>query len=276
MPDLFNFSQEEVLCFFAVLVRFSVLMAVLPFVGDRVVPTPVKVLLALATTLALFPFLVSQGQVNPQDAAVWGATAGGIFSTMVLEVACALVLGYTARLAFEAVSFGGNLVGTFMGFATASQYDPHQESQSQVVAQIQMAIAMLLFLALDGHHLMLRASLSSYRIVGVGGLGAFAHGGFNGAFSQRLIDLTGEVIKFGFQLSAPIAICLFGVNVAFGVVAKAMPQINILVLSLAVTSVVGLIILFMSIPEFQGSVSSLFSQMDDWMQSILIAMQKGK
>ena len=49
-----------------------------------------------------------------------------------------------------------------MGFSTASQYDAHQESQSQVVAQIQMAIAILLFLALDGHHLMLRASLSSY------------------------------------------------------------------------------------------------------------------
>ena len=60
-----------------------------------------------------------------------------------------------------------------MGFSTASTYDPHQESQTQVVAQIQMAIAMLLFLALDGHHLMLRASLESYRIVGVGGLAGF-------------------------------------------------------------------------------------------------------
>jgi flagellar biosynthetic protein FliR len=276
MPDLFNFSPEEILCFFAVLIRFSVLMAILPFVGDRVVPGPVKVLLSLATTLALFPALVARGNINIADAAVWGSTTGGIIGTMTMEVLCALVLGFTAKLAFEAISFGGNLVGTFMGFATASQYDPHQESQTQVVSQIQMAIAMLLFLALDGHHIMLRASLSSYQVVPIGGMAAFAKMGFNGALSQRLIEITGDVIKFGLQLSAPVAVCLFGVNVAFGVVAKAMPAINILVLSFAVTGIVGLAILFLSIPEFQGAVTNIFAQMDDWMRSVLLAMAKGK
>jgi flagellar biosynthesis protein FliR len=276
MPNLFNFSQEEILCFFAVLIRFSVLMAILPFVGDRMVSGPIKVLLALATTLALFPALVARGNINIADAAVWGATTSGIIGTMTMEVLCALVLGFTAKLAFEAISFGGNLVGTFMGFATASQYDAHQESQTQVVAQIQMAIAMLLFLALDGHHLMLRASLSSYQLVPIGGMAAFAKSGFNGTLCQRLIEITGDVIKFGLQLSAPVAVCLFGVNVAFGVVAKAMPQINILVLSFAVTGIVGLAILFLSIPEFQGAVTNIFSQMDDWMTSVLLAMAHGK
>jgi flagellar biosynthesis protein FliR len=276
MPDLFNFNQEEILSFFAVLVRFSVLLAILPFVGDKVVPTSVKILLSLATTIALFPMLVAQGHVNIAEAAVWGNTAGGIFVTIALEIAVALVLGFVARLAFESISFGGNLVGTFMGFSTASQYDAHQESQSQVVAQIQMAIAMLLFLSLDGHHLMLRASLQSYSIVGIGGLGAFVNSGFNGNFAHRMIELTGEVIKFGFQLSAPVAICLFGVNVAFGVIAKAMPQINILVLSFAVTGLVGLIIMMLSVPEFQGAAANIFGQMGDWMSSVLTAMEKGK
>ena len=64
----------------------------------------------------------------------------------------------------------------------------------------------------------------------IGGLAGFVKSGLNGAFAHRLIELTGEVIKFGLQLSAPVAVCLFGVNVAFGVIAKAMPQINILVL----------------------------------------------
>jgi flagellar biosynthesis protein FliR len=65
------------------------------------------------------------------------------------------------------------------------------------------------------------------------------------------------------------------VNVAFGVIAKAMPQINILVLSFAVTGLVGLIILMLSVPEFQGAAANIFSQMGDWMSSVLIAMQKG-
>jgi flagellar biosynthetic protein FliR len=273
--SLFDFSQEEMLSFFAVLVRFSVLFAILPIVGDKVVPTPVKILLSLAVTIALFPMLVARGNVNPAQAAVWGATTGGIVGTISLEVLCALILGYTARLSFEAISFGGNLVGTFMGFSTAAQYDPHQESQTQVVAQIQMAIATLLFLTLDGHHLMLRASLQSYQYIGIGGMAGFVKSGMNGAFSERIIQLTGEVVKFGLQLAAPVAVCMFAVNVAFGVLAKALPQLNILVLSFAVTALIGLAVMLLTVPEFQGVVTNIFSLTEDWMNAVLLAMAKG-
>lgn len=264
--DFSKISQEELLTFFAVLVRYSVLIAVMPFVGDRLIPSPVKVLLALVVTFALFPALVVQGQIHPGDAAVWGATTSGIASTIGCEVLCGLLLGFTAKMLFEAVSFGGNLVGNFMGFGSASTYDPHQESQSQVVAQIQMAIAMLIFLALDGHHLMLRSALDSYRWVGLGkaSLGAAA--------SQRLIEFTGQVIRFGLQLAAPVAVSMFAVNVAFGVIAKAMPQLNILVLSFAVTALVGLFVMFMSVPEFQGVVGAVLGRMGEWMESMALAM----
>ncbi len=264
--DFSKISQEELLTFFAVLVRYSVLIAVMPFVGDRLIPSPVKVLLALVTTVALFPALVRQGEIMPGDAAVWGATTSGIAGTIACEVICGLLLGFTAKMLFESVSFGANLVGNFMGFGAASTYDPHQESQSQVVAQIQMAIAMLIFLALDGHHLMLRSALDSYRWVGLGkaALGAAA--------SQRLIEFTAQVIRFGLQLAAPVAVSMFAVNVAFGVIAKAMPQLNILVLSFAVTALVGLFVMFISVPEFQGVVGAVLGRMGEWMEAMAIAM----
>jgi flagellar biosynthetic protein FliR len=264
--DFTQLTQEELLTFFAVLVRYSVLIAVMPFVGDRMVPMQVKILLALVVTVALYPALVVQGGIRPGDAAVWGATTSGIAGTIACEVLCGLLLGFTAKLLFEAVSFGANLVGNFMGFAAASTYDPHQESQSQVVAQIQVAIAMLIFLALDGHHLMLRASLDSYRLVGLGkaSLGAVA--------SQRLVAFTGQVIRFGVQLAAPVAVSMFAVNVAFGVIAKAMPQLNILVLSFAITALVGFAVMLISVPEFQGVVGAVLGRMGDWMEAMAAAM----
>jgi len=275
MP-LFNFSQEELLSFFAVLVRYSVLFSVLPFVGDRHVPNSVKVLLSLSVTLALFPALVSSGEVKPGEALIWGAQAGSIAGTIAMEVIIALVLGFTARMIFESINFGANLVGNFMGFAAASSYDPHQESQSQIIAQLQMAIAMLIFLAIDGHHLMLRAALDSYQWAGIGGRGVFGQIQFNPAFSQKLVEVTGQVFKFGIQIAAPVAICIFAVNVAFGVVAKAMPQLNILVLSFAVTTLLGFAALFMSLPEFTGAVSNLFGRMDDWMMIMMKSLATGK
>ncbi len=263
------------LTFFAVLVRYATLVAILPFVGDRFVPTTVKILLALSFTLALYPALVARGEIHPLQAAIWGATAGGIIFTIATEAVFALVLGFTARMIFEAINFGGNMVGTFMGFATASIYDPHQESQSQVVAEIQMAIAMLIFLAVDGHHLMLRASLDSYRTVGLGSF-VLGQSTLGTAFSHKLVEFSGEVVRFGVQLAAPVAVSLFAVNVGFGVMAKAMPQINVLVLSFAISALVGLFVLFLSVPEFTGAVSAVVSRLDEWMMAVMQAIASGK
>lgn len=273
--SLFNFNEAEIYSFFAVLIRYSVLFSVLPFIGDRLVPGPVKVLLSLAVTIALFPALVARSEVRPSDALRWSQTAGGIAGIIAMEALVGLILGFTARLAFETISFGGNLVGTFMGFATASVYDPHQESQTQVISEIQMVCAMLIFLILDGHHIMLRAALESYKIIGVGGIGVLKSG-LGPFFSHKLVELTGQVVRFGIELSAPVAISLFAVNVAFGILAKAMPQLNVLALSFAVSALVGLVVMFLSVPEFFSVSGNIVGRMGTSMQEILTAMARVK
>lgn len=271
--SLFNFNQEELLTFVAILVRYSVLIAVLPFVGERVVPVPVKILLSLVLSIALMPALISRGFVYPGQAVGWGASVSGIVGTLAIEVIFALVLGFTARLAFEVVSFGGHLVGTFMGFGMASTYDPQQESHTQVVGAIYTALATLLFLVLDGHHLMLKAALESYRIFALGGGNGWSGAStFNPIFSQRLIEITGQVIRFSLQMSAPVAVVLFAVNVAFGVLSRAMPQLNILALSIGVSGMIGLVVLFLSLGEFNSVTSELFLKMTEWMDAMIRAM----
>jgi flagellar biosynthetic protein FliR len=270
--SIFNFNEPELLTFFAVLVRYSVLIALMPIVGDRAVPVPVKILLSLAVSMALFPALVSRGQIQPGAAVGWGATPSGIIFTVGGEAVFGLLLSFVARLAFDTVTFGGNLVGTFMGLATASTYDPHQETQTQVVSQFQLALATLIFLAVDGHHLMLRAALDSYRVVGLGG----TLGGLGQSVSQRLVEITGQVIRFGIQFAAPVAISMFAVNVAFGVVAKSMPQLNVLVLSFAAGSLVCLGVLFLSLPEFAGATQNLFSRADEWMLLVMRSVAQGR
>ncbi|OFZ78276.1 MAG: hypothetical protein A2583_02335 [Bdellovibrionales bacterium RIFOXYD1_FULL_53_11] len=258
--SLFNFSHEELLTFFAVLVRFGTLVAVLPVVGDKMVPVPAKVLFALAVSFALYPALTSSGQVRPGDAAVWGATTGGIVSTVALEAVFGLVLGYTAKLLFDAIEVGANISGQFMGFSMATAYDPMQESQTLVVSQLQGALAMLLFLSLDGHHLMLRSSLESYSIVGLGAAG------FGQVFGNNLVEMTGQVLRFGLQLAAPVAIAMFAVQVAFAVVAKAVPQMNILILSFSISAMVGIFAMWVSVPEVQSVSGNVLERMDEWLK----------
>jgi len=264
--SLFNFNFAEVITFFAVVVRYSVLFSILPLFGDRMVPGPVKILTSFVVALTLFPALVASGEVVPKQANLWAATVGGITGTIALEVVFGLALGYVARMAFDGISFGANLIGNFMGFASASYFDPHQESQTEVVAQVQNSLAMLIFLAIDGHHSMLQAALHSYRIVGIGSatLGS--------VFSHQIISISAEVFRYGLQLAGPVAISLFSVNLAFGMMSKAVPQMNIFVLSFAVTAFVGFVVLLLSLPEFQEITVDLFDKSRGWMQDTMAAM----
>lgn len=266
MFSLNTLNNEEILTFFAVLVRFATIFAVVPFIGDRTVPNTVKILLSLCVTVCLFPSLVKHGYVRPGEAIGWGATTGGIASVVVLEAIAGLVFGFVARFAFDVIQFSGNLIGNFMGLSSASIFDPHQESQSQLLAQIQMSVAMLLFLVVDGHHLMIRAALESYTTLGLGRLT------FNEMAKKELITMTGDVIRFGIQMTGPIAVSLFAVQVTLGVLSKAMPQVNILSLSFSITIGVGLFVLLASMESFIGVSNGLFSKMGTGLESMMLAM----
>lgn len=268
--SLFNFNMEEMLTFIAVLLRYSVLFSVLPFIGDRMIPAPVKVLLGLSVTITLFPPLVRSGLIRPSEARIWGESASGIMGIGILEVLFGLTLGFCGKMIFDGISFGANLVGNFMGYASASFYDPHQESQTEVIAQVQTTVAMLIFLALDGHHLMLRAAIESYKIVGLGKVT------FGSVFSQRLISMSGEVFRFAIQLAAPVAVSIFSVNIVFGILSKALPQLNIFMLSAAATALIGLIVMSLTVSEFQGQVSYTLSKIEDWQIGMMKALALGR
>lgn len=258
--------MNEALTFFAVLVRYGVLFAIVPILGDRMIPAPIKVLSAVAITAALYPALVANGSINPQSASVWSSSVSQIIFTIGLESIFGLALGYCSKLVFDGIQFGANVTGNLMGFASASQFDPHQEAQTEIIAHLQMTLAMLLFLVMDGHHLFLRAAMDSYKIVGIGSLS------LGGMFSKQLVQMTGDTFILGMQLAAPVAVSLFLVNVVYGIMAKNMPQMNILVLSFSVSALIGFIILLISLPEFASVVTESFSGLYEKLTKVMRLM----
>jgi len=266
---MFDFlhRQELLLSFFAVLVRFSVLLSVLPIFSSKSIPAQVKILLSLTIAFVMFPMLVSTGKIDPAEALVWGSSLGGIIKVIGLEALFGLALGFVAKLSFDTVEIAGDLAGTFMGFANASQFDPHQESQTQVIAKFQMALATLLFLTINGHHIMLEAALGSYGVVGMGKV----H--FGGRFEEILLAMSAESIRLGLQMAAPMALALTSVNIVYAVMAKAMPQLNILILSFSVSALIGLFVLGLSEPEFFRVASGVFLDVGDRMLAVMRSLK---
>lgn len=261
-------NDNQFLTFFAVAIRLGVILSVMPVIGENNVPKPLKVLLSLVIAYAVFPLLIASKVIHVKDASVWGATTGGIVGTIALEAMLALALGFTAKVIFDVIQIGAEVLGQFMGFAMATQYDPRQESQTLLLAQFQNAIAMLIFLAMDGHHIMLKAATSSYAVVPIGGAN------FGADFAKHIVSITNQVLRLGLQLAAPMAIALFMVNIVYGVMAKALPQLNVLVLSFSVSSFVGLVMMFWSFPEFQHVTSNLFDDLGYRLQETLVTLGK--
>lgn len=247
-----SWSAEELLCFFMVLMRMSTLILLLPIFGDRTVPGPVKILLSISFSAILFPILKASGAVSLSDALVWSETTGRLLLTVGSEILVGLAVGFASQLIFHAIQVAGDFIAQYMGLSMASLYDPHTESQTMAMGQMIGALAMLTFLALDGHHILLRAMIETFNLIPQG------HLVINDAFKNSLVSLVGNTVLFGIQLSAPMAACMLLVNIVYGVIGKALPQLNILTLSMASSALIGGLVLLITYPSVQNGIVNLF------------------
>jgi flagellar biosynthetic protein FliR len=259
---LFNFDEKELILFFLVFIRFSILFSVLPFFSEKIIPSNLKIMLSLVVSLVSFPFLINSNLINIDRSKKALDSFYLIFLANLNEVFFSLVLGFTAKIIFEGINYASNFMGNLMGFAMASSYDHHQESQTQIVAQIQNNLVMLLFIALDGHHLILKSAINSYSLIGIGEMRLHLN------TVHMLIKMTSSIFYFGLQLSAPMCIVIFGVNFIFGFIAKALPQLNVLAMSSNITAFLGLIVFFIGLPNLMNLNFSILENVSQWMYVI--------
>lgn len=248
----FAWSESQLFGFFLVLVRVTSLLVFLPIFGDRVIPTNVKILLGVGLAFVMFPVLQGQGLhadasiMNSPSRTVWAICCEGMFGAMV---------GFAARWIFDAVQSAGHFAGTAIGFSMASVLDPHTETQTIAFAELQYILVSLLFLAMNGHHVYLMAIAQSFKSVPVGGIDLLAHGD---AVVQYLIHMTAEVLTLGLKLSAPVVVVILIINLTFGILTRAVPNMNVLTVSFTANIVVGLLVVFVSLPGFVNMVGGAF------------------
>ncbi len=259
MPSL-GFSEAEIIPFFASLTRIVALFLVLPIFSDSNLPQLVKIFLAFTINLVVFPVAASQGLVHVT------ALAGsdmGIAALVIKEGAVGLVLGFTAKLFFEALTFAFGHMGNQMGFNMAAAYDHHTESNMPVISHLIMIFATLLFLVLDGHHIFLKALVQSYSVVPIGGFE------FTKNVAAFVLETSTQVFWIAARLSAPMALMIFMINCAFGIIAKAVPQINVFVVSFTVNILAGFLVLSLSMPMFGTDMGAVFQMMAGRLQELM-------
>lgn len=257
---IYDFNDAQILLFFASFVRVSFLFMLIPIFGDNTIPMLVRLFLAFTINLIVYPVAAAGGTAA---ISAYGMSDIGITVLACKEAAVGLVMGFTAKLFFEGLNFAFGYMGMQMGFNMASVYDHHTETNTPVIAQMIMIFATLLFLALDGHHMFIKALVQSYSVIPVGEMV------FSKAIANFILDTGSQVFWIAVKLSAPMALVIFLVNCAFGIVAKAVPQINVLVVSFTVNILVGFLVISLTLPVFGTNMNEIFQLMMERMIHVM-------
>lgn len=216
-------------------VRILALIGSAPVLSDPVIPRRIKVVLAAALTLALAPALPTMPAVP--------LVSPGALLLAVQQVLLGVAMGFAMRLVFAAVEAAGDYMGLQMGLSFASFFDLSAGGQTAVIARLLNLLAVLVFLATDGHLRMIALLAASFEAAPV------AAGGTSAAGWLLLVQAAGEVFATGFLLALPLVTALLVLNLAMGILNRASPQFTVFAVGFPLTLLAGIAMLSLLMPE---------------------------
>jgi flagellar biosynthesis protein FliR len=225
------------------LVRPGALVLAAPPFGGLYTPTPVKIGLTVILGVVLAPAVAVPGEV---------ATAG-LALLVARETAIGLALAFAVRVLMAGAELGGQLAGFQLGFGYAATVDPNTGARNNLLASIYSALTLYTFLSLDAHHALLRALADTYRLVPIG------YGFHAATIGRTAASLLGVVFVFGIQVATPIVIVLLVAELAIGLVSRAAPALNLMVIGFPVRLLAGLIALSATIGVVPSIVARLIT-----------------
>ncbi len=221
--------------FALVLIRVAAFVAVLPLMGGLGVPPLLKVGLVLAIALVLFPMI----GVVPQPLEVFPVASG-----MLGEALIGLIVGLGFRFLFAAVDIASEIEGLQMGFGIGNVFNPTLGQETSLIGQLRGLVAILIFLAVNAHHVVFEALMHSFRRIP--SLSFMP----SPALLDHLVRLSGEMFALGVKIAIPVTLVLILTNLAFGILSRVVPQMNILLFSFPVTTAMGLFVVGASLSLF--------------------------
>lgn len=228
------------------LARILGLAMTAPVFSNHAAPMRIRLAVGFAVAMALAPALPAMPQVSPGS---WQGLAIIAQQTLI-----GAAFGFTLRIIFAAVDVAGELIGLQMGLSFAAFYDPEHGGQTPVVSEFLGLVGLLLFLAMNGHLLLLSVLAESFRLLPVG-QDAFAAKGY-----AALAAYGTTLFAAGLMLALPLIAALLIANISFGVLARIAPQLNIFAVGFPAAILSGFIVLFLSLPYFGAALERFYEQ----------------
>ncbi len=243
--------------FMFVLIRVSTIIIVAPVFSSAYIPPQVKIGFALIFSLAIYPFVKQYvpvvGMNNLWDLALISA------ENLILGV----MMAFTIQFIWTGIEYSANLIGFMMGFTIANVLSPEQNIQISILAEFMSIVAILVFLSINGHYLFIKAMVDSFKLVPIG---TFA---MHRSILSILNHLVIVMFDLSFKILAPAVVALIITNVIFGVLARIMPQMNVMIVAFPLSIGLGLFAFALSLNFSADVMVKYYGYAVHWIYSVL-------
>ncbi len=220
------------------LVRVLALFSAAPLLSHRAIPLRIKVALGVAIALVLMPNVPSP---SLSDA----LTAPGL-ALLTQNILVGLVIGFTVRIVFGAFEMAGEIIGLQMGLSFAGFFNPASGTSENAVASFMSMLALLCFLSIDGHLMLVHALAESFRVFPLTDTASMPMD------FARIARLASDMFAIALSLALPFIAVLLLINIVLGVLARVAPQLNIFAVGFPLTLLAGMGLLFTFLPYIEG------------------------
>lgn len=252
---------QELLVVALIMARCVTMITLTPFFGGNIVPMQVKMGLSVVLTILVWPLARSMFDASE--------IPFGAFPFMVLmlkEVLIGFIIGFINAHIFFVMDMAGRLIDTARGVSMSEVQDPHSKKRVTPTGDLYTQLFLLIFVAVQGHHLFLEGFFYSFERMPVTKNLAWANPSLQQLF-ELVIRSTADVWEISVVLATPIVAATFITDVVFGVLNRVAPQLNAYFMSMPVKAYGGIIMIFVSI-------DAIAVRMQDWVLWTLVKVQE--
>jgi flagellar biosynthetic protein FliR len=260
-PQLMQWSAVQFQSLLVILMRVAPLLLMMPLFNGKNLPPMLKIGLVLSVSLVLWPVVRTGASRIPSE-----PYSLGFF--MIFEFMIGFSLALSVRIIFAGLQLAGEFAGIQMGFSMANIIDPQSGTDISLLSQFYYLLGLLIFLSVDGHHWFFRALAQSFQVLSPGEF----H--LREGLYQHLLNLSGKIFLIAVQLAAPVMAILILVQFALGVVARMVPQVNVLMSSFPLTIGLGLVFLMLSMELLWPYCKSLLDESGRGLITTLLPLMK--
>ncbi len=223
--------------------RISAMLMAIPVIGTRMVSVRIRVVLALLISFVVLPLI-------PEVPAVDSLSVAGL-TISIHQVLIGLAMGFVLQMVLAALTIAGEVISMSMGLGFASMVDPANGVNVPVLSQFFLIMGTLMFLALDGHLMIIQLVVSSFQSLPITGEG-IPRDSF-----WVILSFASQMFIGAAWVALPAMISILVITLAMGVMTRAAPQLNIFSVGFPVTMLVGFIILMLVMPTILPRFNSI-------------------